>query len=268
MGCAIAMIAAMDHPDQAAFADAVTDAIRDPLDYTLPSVAMVKGRRIAAAVERLVGDRTVEDLPIPALGVSTDLTGSAVAVHRRGDLRRVIRASVAIPGVIPPVVIDGSLHVDAGVLNNLPIEVVRREVRSGTVIAVDVAPPRGPRVREDFGIAVSGWRQLFDRLVPGRRPIQAPTLSATTMRAMLATAVRERERALDAGLCDLYLHLGRLPCSLLDFHATDRVAEAGYEAAREPVAMFAHDHPTLRPTVRPPDSEMVAASATSGEGPP
>lgn len=239
MGCAVGVIVALDHPTQEAFHEAVRDAFTNVLDYTLPSAGLIAGKRIATAVERTLGGRDLEDLPIPFLGVSTNLTEATRAVHRRGDPVRVVRASVAIPGVIPPVVIDGTLHVDGGVLDNLPLAVVRDEVRSGTVIAIDVAPPGGPRDLEDFGTHVSGWRQLRDRLLPGRRPAKVPGLAATAMRSLLVASTRERDRALAGGIADLYVNLGRLPAGLLDFDALDRVAAAGYDVAREPVAAFA-----------------------------
>lgn len=241
MGCAIGTLIAMDHRRYEDVLAAATDSFHKVLDYTLPVSGLITGKRIGAAVERLLGDRTVEDLPIPLLGVSTDLTRSAVAVHRRGDACRVVRASVAIPGVIPPVVIDGSLHVDGGVLDNLPMRIVRDEVRTGTVIAVDVAPPHGPKAPDDYGISVSGWRQLFDRITPGRRPAKVPGLATTTLRSMLVASTRQRDEAVAAGVADLYLQLGRLPCGLLEFDAIERVAEAGYHAANERVAAFAAD---------------------------
>jgi predicted acylesterase/phospholipase RssA len=79
-------------------------------------------------------------------------------VHRSGPASTFIRASVAIPGVLPPVPYGEDLLVDGGVLNNLPVEMMRSDGGIGTVIAVDVAPPRGPRARSDYGLSVSGFR--------------------------------------------------------------------------------------------------------------
>jgi lysophospholipid hydrolase len=245
MGCAIGAVLALDHPTQEDFVAAVAEAFRDPLDFTLPVAGLITGKAIAAAAERLGPGRDVEDLPIPFFGMTTDLTNSRATAHRRGSLRRLVRASVAIPGVIPPVVIDEALHVDGGVLDNLPTQAVRDRVRTGTVLAIDAAPPSGPSAPEDFGTHVSGWRQVFDKLVPGRRPIKVPGMATTVMRSLLAAATREREQVLEDGVADLYLHLGRLPCGLLEFDAIDRVVEASYEVAKEPVTVFAASHPQV-----------------------
>ncbi|MFW5933894.1 MAG: cyclic nucleotide-binding domain-containing protein [Actinomycetota bacterium] len=239
MGTAVAAVIAMDHASYDELHAAVADTFHKLLDYTLPMAGLIRGKRIADAAERCLGERGVEDLPIPLLGVSTDLTSSRVAVHRRGDARRVIRASVAIPGVLPPLVIDDALHVDGGVLDNLPMGVVREEVRSGTVVAVDVSPTSGPRPRSDFGTSVSGWSQLGGRLLPWRRPQPVPGLATTALGSQIAASNRSRDEALEAGVADLYLHLGRLPCGLLEFDARERVIEAGYAAAADRVAAFA-----------------------------
>jgi predicted acylesterase/phospholipase RssA len=131
------------------------------LDYTLPIVSIVKGRRITGNIEATFGGWDIEDLWLPYYCVSTNLTKSRLEVHRRGSTAIAVRASVAIPGVLPPVPFDGDLLVDGGVLNNMPFEVMRDDSTIGTIIAVDVAPDLGPagacRLRL-VGVGVQGAR--------------------------------------------------------------------------------------------------------------
>ena len=83
-------------------------------------------------------------------------------------LATAIRASVAIPGILPPVPFDGDLLVDGGVLNNLPVRRhARRSETVGPVIAVDLSPAVGPRAQDDFGLSVSGWKALRAQSVAG-----------------------------------------------------------------------------------------------------
>ena len=95
------------------------------LDYTVPVVALLKGQRISKNIDENFGTFDIEDLWLPFYCVSTNLTTSRLKVHRRGPSAVAIRASVAIPGVLPPVPFDGDLLVDGGVLNNLPVQVMR-----------------------------------------------------------------------------------------------------------------------------------------------
>ena len=90
---------------------------------------------------------------LPFFCVSTNLTRSRVEVHDRGDAGTAIRASVAIPGILPPVPFDGELLVDGGVLNNLPCDIMRATGAVHRLIAVDLSPPSGRGRREDFGHA-------------------------------------------------------------------------------------------------------------------
>jgi NTE family protein len=83
----------------------------------------------------------IEDLNLPFFCVSSNLSTGRIAVHRSGLLWRWLRASVAIPGVLPPVFHKGEVHVDGGAMNNLPVDVMR-EVSRGHVIGVDVGADR------------------------------------------------------------------------------------------------------------------------------
>ena len=66
------------------------------------------------------------------------MTTGGISVHQTGSLQTWIRASTAVPGVFPPVILDGAVHVDGGVLNNLPTDLIRAN-GAGFVVGVDVA---------------------------------------------------------------------------------------------------------------------------------
>ena len=108
-------------------------------------------------------------------------------------------------------------------------------------MAVNVAPSQWSRARSDFGLSVSGFRALRDRLTPGRRPV-APPISATLMRSMVVGSMRDRDRLVKEGVADLYLDLDLRGVGMLEFEAVDRVADIAYEAAMPQVeAWLEHD---------------------------
>lgn len=78
-----------------------------------------------------------DELPIPYRAVATDLAAGAPYVIAHGNLATAMRASMAVPGVFTPVEMDGRVLVDGGVVENLPVRVVR-EMGADIVIAVDV----------------------------------------------------------------------------------------------------------------------------------
>lgn len=124
----------------------LTERVRDafvtnkPLsDYTIPLIALFRGAKVSALLQKHFGDVRIEDLAKPFFCVSSDLTTGRDYVHRTGPVWRALRASVALPGILPPVTEEGGhLLVDGGVMNNLPVDIMAREAR-GPIVAVDVA---------------------------------------------------------------------------------------------------------------------------------
>src|SRR6185312_9957174 len=85
------------------------------------------------------GDLRIEELTKPFFCVSSDLTTGRIHEHRAGRLWRALRASVALPGILPPVTYHGHLLVDGGVMNNLPVDVMREQSGGGgPIIACDI----------------------------------------------------------------------------------------------------------------------------------
>ncbi len=200
------------------------------LDYTVPVVALLKAKRITANLESVFGGLDAEDTWTPFYCVSTNLTQSSLEVHRRGDLSTAIRASIAIPGVLPPVPYHGDLLVDGGVLNNVPADIMRADPSIGTVIAVDVAPSNGPSAGHDYGMYLSGW-QAVRRLVR-RQGSQYPGVGQVLVRTMITASERQRRAFRENGTADLYLDLDIAGIGLLEFNRMKVVVEMGYVASR------------------------------------
>jgi predicted acylesterase/phospholipase RssA len=236
MGSVIAAAIALDLRDEELLAQ-VEQQFHRLLDYTLPVVSIVKGRRITGNIEATFGGWDIEDLWLPYYCVSTNLTKSRLEVHRSGSVAVAVRASVAIPGVLPPVPYDGDLLVDGGVLNNMPFEVMRDDSTVGTIIAVDVAPDQGPRARSDYGLSVSGFRALGASL--GRAKSVYPSLTSVLLRSMLTGAVRNQKASMEDGSIDLVVAMHLPGIGLLDFERSREVADAGYEASVETVSEWA-----------------------------
>jgi predicted acylesterase/phospholipase RssA/CRP-like cAMP-binding protein len=223
-----------------ALEDAIT-AFDSILDYTLPMVAVMSGRYITASIERVHEGWKIEDLWLPYFCVSTNITRAGPVVHRRGSLSRAIRASVAIPGVLPPVPEGDELLVDGGVLNNLPIDVMREQNPTGPLIAVDVVPPQGPSAKSDYGLSVSGWQVALNRILPWRRGADVPGIGSTMLRSMLVGADSKRQRLLRDGLADLYLNIRMGKIGMLQFEAVEAIAQLGYEQAVETLRKWIDD---------------------------
>lgn len=106
---------------------------------TLPIISLFDARSFTQSQRRLFKDIQIEDLWLPYFCISSNLANYTEAVHCHGTLWERTRSSSSVPGIIPPMVINGELHLDGGLFNNLPIDVMRQFVgKHGTIIAVEL----------------------------------------------------------------------------------------------------------------------------------
>lgn len=110
------------------------------LSITSPGGA-IRAERIIAKVGEILGGATIDELPIPFTAVATDLNTRREIWFQHGKVEHAIRASIAIPGVITPVVVGGRTLVDGGLINPVPIEPTSA-VDADLTIAVSLSGPR------------------------------------------------------------------------------------------------------------------------------
>lgn len=104
----------------------------------------VQGQKLGLLLRRLMLEASqtsrFDDLPIPFRAIATDIVSGERVVFAEGDLAMAVRASMAVPAVFAPAEIDGRILVDGGIVDNVPIDVVR-DMGADVVIAVDVGSP-------------------------------------------------------------------------------------------------------------------------------
>lgn len=146
---------------------------------------MSRARKVAGLLQRAYGDI---DLSLPFFAVSSNLTSGRIEVHRTGLMRRAMRASIAIPGVLPPVVIDGQVLVDGAVLKNFPTSVMR-QLNSGPIVGVDMSQTRGvdPQALEN---PPSWWKWVLSGAWKS-----GPPIVSILMRSATITTDTEMEQA-------------------------------------------------------------------------
>ncbi len=117
------------------------------LDPSLTSPGVLRAEKILDAVRDILGDVTIESLPIPYTSVATDLIAGKSVWLQRGPLDHAIRASIAIPGIFTPHVLDGRLLADGGILDPLPMAPLSA-VNADLTIAVGLSGAIGGRLSE------------------------------------------------------------------------------------------------------------------------
>ena len=108
------------------------------LDPSITSPGVIRAQKILAKVSDLLGGAAIERLPIPFTAVATDLFARKEVWFQRGPVDAAIRASMALPSVITPVVLHGRLLVDGGLLNPIPIAATSG-ARADVTVAVSLS---------------------------------------------------------------------------------------------------------------------------------
>lgn len=117
------------------------------LDLTLVGPGAIRAERVIGKVAEILEDARIEDLPVPFTAVATDLGARREVWFQRGPVSTAIRASSSIPGIVTPIVVDGRVLVDGGLMNPVPIEPTAA-VPSDFTLAVSLSGPRSAGATE------------------------------------------------------------------------------------------------------------------------
>lgn len=107
------------------------------LDFTVPKLGFITGNRVKEFIRMFTFGKNIEELDIPVQIVATDLIKGERVVFKEGPIAEAVRASISIPGIFVPEKINGKILVDGGVIDRVPVTVVR-EMGADFIIAVDV----------------------------------------------------------------------------------------------------------------------------------
>jgi NTE family protein len=107
------------------------------VDFTFSEAGFIKGDRVFDRMAYLFDNVAIEDLPISYTAVATDLINRKEVWFQNGSLKQAIRASIAIPMVFTPVILNGRILLDGGILNPLPVAPTVSQ-QTDLVVAVNV----------------------------------------------------------------------------------------------------------------------------------
>ena len=211
------------------------------LDWSFSGGGLIKGERIIGTLRELIGDVRIEDLPISFTAVATELDREREVWLTRGSLFDAIRASIAIPTVFRPHVIDGRRLLDGALLNPLPVTPLIRDP-ADHLIAVSLDGPQQPAEPDEAeDTDERGYHhrlgEFFGRLLPhseGKpREPGAWEVLTQSMDLMQANLSRLRMAAYEP---DLLIQLPRNISTVYEFYRARELIEHGRLQAREAFA--------------------------------
>lgn len=140
---------------------------------------LLKTQDIEDVIRNLVSDarftQDFDQLPIPFRAVATDMLAGEMVVLSHGDLSVAMRASMAVPGAFSPVMIEGRVLSDGGMMRNLPVDLAR-ELCADVVIAVSLSSPP-PRAEDLAASAVALAARSLDVMIDANQKTQIATLT-------------------------------------------------------------------------------------------
>ena len=218
-------------------------------DITFSMKGFVKGERIFGVLEQLAGKQQIEKLPVPFTAIATDMLTRTEVHFTEGDLYKALRASTGIPGVFTPVAENNSLFVDGGVLNPLPVNLVKRREDSIIVavnlngsfsneILVEKKPDSAglPQTENESQAILNKLRSFFNSAsrTEAKTPeaIVVPNLSMFELLNASYDATLDRlvEITLESSPADVLVEIPSNACSVFEFYRSAELINLGKTA--------------------------------------
>ncbi|HSW94207.1 MAG TPA: patatin-like phospholipase family protein [Gammaproteobacteria bacterium] len=197
---------------------------------TWPVISLFSAKGFTQSLMDVFQNNRIENLWLPYFCISCNLATNAEEVHRKGLLWQKIRASSAIPGVIPPMVIDNELHLDGGLLNNLPVDVSRALLgRRAKIIAVDLNNFTHDRHKYFFPPILTFKKTLMAKLGFTLENYHFPRFIDTFMRGIfMGSLLKSMQNGLSANVL-VNLDLNKFRLLHANLKQADRLIQIGYE---------------------------------------
>lgn len=215
--------------------DRLWNGMRPHAEYTLPLLAVIRGRRAGVGGDMMYGSTTIEDLWLPYFAVASDLTDASMRVLREGRLADAVRASSSPPGAALATRVGTHLLWDGSLFNTLPGDVARR-IGCDTLIASRVSVPQDRDF--EYETEVPSLREVLRHKLL-RRPIRYPGLMGVLLRSSMIAAVGEENR--EATGADLLFSPPVDAYGLMQFDALPEIVETGHGYAAERLAAWRRD---------------------------
>lgn len=204
-------------------------------DFTFPVVSFMSGKKMSNYLKKMMGETHLEDFWVGSYCVSTNYSNATSRVHDRGIAWKQIEASIAIPGIYPPVVIDNQLHVDGGVVDNLPIETMYKYPVSH-IIAISLTQLKSQPV--DFDETPSARSILWDKIT-GKKKYRLPSITSILVNSLTLNS-RQKQEMSKSGVA-IYLEMDLKGIGMMDDTKWKEIVQKGHDQMIEALRKTPHN---------------------------
>jgi NTE family protein len=220
------------------------------VDFTLSRTGMVKGDKVFNKMKDFIPDTLIEDLKIPYAAVAVDLLNNKEVVFTSGRLFDAIRASVAIPSVLTPVKTDHGLLVDGGVMNNIPVNHVKRSPGDILVVVnvnasipvkrLKISKEETDRQKRAYQKKIEEFQSYLHKILPLGSSEKHSESHEERMnyfnlidKTISLMTDRMAQMSLKLHSPDVLIEVSRDSCGTFDFYRASEMIDMGKEAAKE-----------------------------------
>jgi len=208
------------------------------LDFTFPISGILAGKRLRRFLRAILGDKTFEDLKVPVKIIVCDLANRETIIVDKGRLLDAVYKSIAVPGIFQPIMEEGRMLVDGGILDPVPVDVLFKN-GAKKVIAVNVLP--GPKnicerntalkelAKEEMNMLRQGSldEKMCVHLTRFFRKVFTPNIFDVIMTSMQAMEYSIAE--INCCKADVSLHPVLSNAASTDFHLVKQFVKIGEE---------------------------------------
>jgi NTE family protein len=233
-------------------------------DFAFSGSGLIRGTRLKAQLERMLGDIRIEDLPGSFAAIATEMGAGHEVWLTNGHLITALRASYALPGLFEPVRVGERWLLDGALVNPVPISACRA-LGADFVIAVNMVSEKRWRaaVEDDDAVIGATLRGLEAKAAEAGRPTGgllaslarpsgflrgsgggAPGMATAMVDALYITQDRITRSRLAGDPPDVMINTRLGGIGLFDFHRAGEMIELGREAARRTLPEI-HEHMAL-----------------------
>jgi NTE family protein len=218
------------------------------VDFTFSTQGLVKGDKLLNTIREFIPDANIEDLPIPYAAVAADIINKKEVVFTTGSIFDAIRASMAIPTIFTPVKTEDGLLIDGGVINNMPIDHVKR-IPGDILVAVDVnagIPADKPNSAKSETVEkqsvyqqkIKDFYAQLHKIAPFLHQEEKFGYFNVINKTLSLMTYRNTQVSLDKHPPEILISVSRDCCSTYDFYKAEEMVETGRRAAIKSLAKY------------------------------
>lgn len=228
----------MDYQSIINLMDYVFNKFCSNLDYTLPVSSLLKARVLGSLMREAYGEDTlIEELWQKFFCTSTNISCNELHIHEESLLWRAVRSSCSLPAILPPLHDQNNhIHVDGGILNNMPVDIMQERINRGKILASSLKiNPKISTIKFEEDTA-SGWylfvkHILLPKFKRNRMEQTKDFVSIATVihDSMILGSDKHQKAMIERADYNIILDIDDF--GLLNFKAMREIIDIGYQQA-------------------------------------